>query len=305
MGLTGLILSVEIKLMPIESSYLRYEGIKSADLEGIFRLFSEEESPLTVAWIDCLARGRNLGRSIMMRGQFARKSELRTSVRRRNPLAVSRKLKLAVPFDLPAMALSPLSVAAFNAVIYGKHPQHLETIMDYDAFFYPLDSILQWNRGYGKPGLVQYQFLIPPKQSFDGIKTLLEAISATGKASFLAVLKKFGPIKNQGLISFPTAGYFLALDFPVDNGEIFKDMDRWDELVLKFGGRIYLAKDARMHAETFQAMYPRFPEWLRVKAKYDPSNVFNSDLARRLGLLSGGGRVRSSRARAKLVRGKR
>jgi len=210
-----------------------------------------------------------------MRGEFAKKADLKTSGRRRQALQVSRKPKVIVPFDFPAMTLNRLTVSAFNAVYFGKHPQRLKTIMDYDSFFYPLDSVLAWNRGYGKAGLVQYQFLIPPKHSFEGVKTLLEAISASGKASFLAVLKKFGPMKNQGLISFPEPGHFLALDFPVGNGEILKQMDHWDELVLKFGGRIYLAKDARMRAATFQAMYPRLPEWLRVKAKYDPENVFN------------------------------
>jgi decaprenylphospho-beta-D-ribofuranose 2-oxidase len=304
MGLTGLILSVELKLKPIETSYLRYEGIKVSNLEEIFRLYEEsEESPLTVAWIDCLAQGKSLGRSIMMRGDFARKADLKTSARRRHPLPVSHTPRITVPFDFPAISLNRLSVAAFNAVIYGKHPRHMETLMDYDAFFYPLDAILHWNRVYGKPGLVQYQFLIPPKQSFDGIKTLLEAISATGKASFLAVLKKFGTMKNQGLISFPTAGYFLALDFPVGNGDILKHMDHWDELVLKFGGRVYLAKDARMRAETFRAMYPRLPEWLRVKAKYDPKNIFSSDMARRLGLLAGDKRGRAAGGRGHHARG--
>jgi decaprenylphospho-beta-D-ribofuranose 2-oxidase len=292
MGLTGLILSVELRLQPIESSYLRYEGIKANNLEEIFRLFEESETcPMTVAWIDCLAQGRTLGRSIMMRGEFARKADLKTSARRRQALAVSHNPKLIVPINFPAMSLNRFTVAAFNAVYFGKHPKRVEAIMDYDSFFYPLDSVLQWNLIYGKPGMVQYQFLIPSKHSFEGIKTLLEAISATGKASFLAVLKKFGPMKPQGPISFPVPGYFLALDFPVGNGEILKHMERWDELVLKFGGRIYLAKDANLRAETFRAMYPRLDEWLQVKKKYDPNNVFVSDMARRLGLLSPGGAV--------------
>jgi decaprenylphospho-beta-D-ribofuranose 2-oxidase len=282
MGLTGLILSVEIKLMPIESSYLKYEGLKARDLEGIFRIFEESESsPLTVAWMDCVARGKQLGRSIMMRGDFARRQEVKSA----QPLAVAHKPKVIVPFDFPSWSLNKLSVAAFNAVIYGKHPQRLDTLMDYESFFYPLDSVLRWNLIYGKPGLVQYQFLIPPKHGFEGIKTLLEAITRSGRGSFLAVLKKFGPMQNEGMLSFPEPGYFLALDFPVANGEIFKDMDQWDEQVLKFGGRLYLAKDARMKKETFNAMYPRLPEWRAVKAQVDPENIFCSDQARRLGLV--------------------
>lgn len=284
MGLTGLILSVEIKLQPVETSYLHYQGLRAKNLEAIFALFEDSQAhPLTVAWIDCLARGKNLGRSIMMRGSFARRDELKGKTAS-HPLPVAHKLKVTVPFDFPSWCLNPLSVAAFNEVIYRKHPKRLEKLMDYDSFFYPLDSILRWNLIYGRPGLVQYQFLIPPEHAFEGIKALLQAISATGAASFLAVLKKFGRLDNPGLLSFPTAGYFLALDFPVGNGAIFKHMDRWDELVLKYGGRIYLAKDARMKKETFSAMYPRLEEWKKIKAQVDPGNVFSSDLGRRLGL---------------------
>jgi len=282
MGLTGLILSAEIQLQPIETSYLKYEGVKAGNLEEIFRLFEEsEDSPLTVAWIDCLASGRSLGRSIMMRGEFAKRCEVKT----RNPLAVMRKPRIAVPGDFPAWTLNRVSVAAFTAVIYGKHPRRLDTIMDYDAFFYPLDSVLRWNRIYGRPGMVQYQFLVPPKHGFEGVKTLLEAISATGRASFLAVLKKFGTLDNQGPLSFPTPGYFLALDFPVGRGQILKDMDAWDELVLKYARRLYLAKDSRMKKETFAAMYPRLAAWKKIKAAVDPGNVYCSDMARRLGLV--------------------
>lgn len=285
MGLTGLILEVELKMTRIETCLIKYQGVKARNLEEIFQLFEEtEEWPMTVAWIDCLARGKKLGRSIMMRGAFARQNELKSIAQQSRARSVPNKGKLAVPFAFPAWSLNKLSVAAFNTCYYGKHPRCLDTIMDYDSFFYPLDSILKWNLIYGGPGLVQYQFLIPLEQGFEGVKTLLEEISATRRASFLAVLKKFGNIQNPGMISFPAPGYFLALDFPVGQGGILKHMDQWDKLVLKYGGRIYLAKDARMKQETFNAMYPRINEWRAVKQKYDPKNVFSSDLARRLGL---------------------
>ncbi|MEW6516438.1 MAG: FAD-binding oxidoreductase [candidate division FCPU426 bacterium] len=288
MGLTGVITSVELDLMKIESSYVKYEGLKAPNLEGIFRLLEETPAELmTVAWIDCLAQGRSLGRSILMRGRFAKQSELASARQRREPLAVPRKLKIAVPFDFPELALNPLSMHAFNLVYYGKHPRRLETIMDYDSFFYPLDSILHWNRGYGRRGMLQYQFLIPPPHSFEGVRAVLEAIAKTGKASFLAVLKKFGPMKNPAPLSFPEPGYFLALDFPVGDGSILKHMDEWDRLVLKFGGRLYLAKDSRMQRKTFERMYPRLKEWKRARAKYDPQGVFASDMGRRLGLVGG------------------
>lgn len=286
MGLTGLITSVELDLMRIESSYVKYEGLKAPDLETIFRLLEETPPELmTVAWIDCLAQGRNLGRSILMRGRFAKRTELATARQRRDPLAVPRKPKVAVPLNFPGWVLNPLSMKAFNVAYYGKHPRRLETLMDYDSFFYPLDSILNWNRVYGRKGLLQYQFLIPPPHSFEGVRAVLEAIARTGKASFLAVLKKFGAMQNRAPLSFPEPGYFLALDFPVGDGSILRDMEAWDKLVLKYGGRLYLAKDSRMRRQTFEPMYPRLKDWKRVKAKYDPHGVFASDLGRRLGLV--------------------
>jgi len=286
MGLTGLILSAELKLLPIESSQIVYEGVKARNLEEIFQLFEEDsEYPLAVAWIDCLARGRSLGRSIMMRGRFARRAEAVASGRGRNPLAIAHRPKLSVPFPFPGWSLNPWSVTAFNAFIYGKHPRRLHTLMDYEHFFYPLDSILRWNLIYGPAGLVQYQFLIPAAHGFEGVKNLLEAIVQSGKASFLAVLKKFGPeVETRGMLSFPAPGYFLALDFPVAGGGIFPYLDRWDRQVVQYGGRIYLAKDACVKRGLFREMYPRLQEWLRVKARFDPANVFESDLGRRLGL---------------------
>lgn len=286
MGLTGVITSVELDLMKIESSYLKYEGLKAPDLESIFRLLEETPAELmTVAWIDCLAQGRKLGRSILMRGRFAKRAELATARQRRDPLAVPRKPKISVPVDFPGWVLNPLSMKAFNVGYYGKHPRRLETLMDYDSFFYPLDSVLNFNRVYGRKGLLQYQFLIPPPHCFEGVRAVLEAIAKTGKASFLAVLKKFGPMKNSAPLSFPEPGYFLALDFPAGDGSILRHMEEWDRLVLKFGGRQYLAKDSRMRRQTFEPMYPRLKEWKRAKAKYDPQGVFASDLGRRLGLV--------------------
>lgn len=288
MGLTGLILSVEIKMMPIETSLLNYEGIKARDLEHIFQIFEEsEETPMTVAWIDCLAKGKSLGRSIMMRGGFASKSELKKKAHRQHPLAVQPHRTLTVPIEFPSWSLNQLTVAAFNAFYYGKHPKHVRQLVDIDTFFYPLDAILKWNRIYGKPGMAQYQFLIPPKYGYEGIKAVLEAIAQTGRASFLAVLKKFGSVPERAPLSFPTAGYFIALDFPIGNGQILEEMKKWDELVLKYEGRQYLAKDSRMAPDTFAAMYPRLEEWKKIKQAVDPHQVFASDQARRLGLVTG------------------
>jgi decaprenylphospho-beta-D-ribofuranose 2-oxidase len=285
MGLTGVILSVELQLMPIKSSYLMYDGVKADNLDAIFAEFESingDEWPLTVAWIDCVAQGGKLGRSIMMKGRFAQPSDLPKG---RDALAVMHKPKLVVPFNFPSWTLNKATVSAFNMLYQAKHPRHLQTIMDYESFFYPLDAVKHWNRVYGSPGLLQYQFLIPPECGFEGIKAVLELIAKTGKASFLAVLKKFGPMENKGLLSFPAPGYFLALDFPFGDGKLLENMEEWDKKVLEFGGRLYLTKDARMKRETFQAMYPRIEQFKEVKAKYDPNCVFVSDMARRLGLV--------------------
>lgn len=283
MGLTGVVLSVEIDLMRIKSSYIRYEGIRASNLEAIFHEFDNtDEWPMTVAWIDCVAGGGKLGQSIMMKGRFAEPHEV---PRGRNPLQVANKLKLTVPFNFPSWALNKYTVSAFNFAYQAKHPKKLETLMDYESFFYPLDAISHWNRIYGKPGLLQYQFLIPPEVSLKGIRTLLEMISATGKASFLAVLKKFGEIENRAPLSFPKGGFFLALDFPYGDGRILENMRDWDKKVLDFGGRLYLAKDGRMDRSTFETMYPRVAEFKQVKTKYDPGCVFQSDMGRRLGLV--------------------
>src|SRR6202035_1562118 len=151
----------------------------------------------------------------------------------------------------------------------------------YEPFFFPLDSIHNWNRIYGKRGFTQYQCVWPMAESRAGLIELLEAISGSGRASFLAVLKKFGA--QEGMLSFPMPGYTLALDFPVTDG-LLEFLDRLDQMVLKRGGRVYLAKDARMRPDTFRAMYPNLPKWQAAKAVADPNNRFSSSLSRRLGM---------------------
>jgi FAD/FMN-containing dehydrogenase len=189
-----------------------------------------------------------------------------------------------VGFDFPSWILNSFSVSAFNEFYYrlqGRRKQPF--ISDYESFFFPLDRIGNWNRMYGKRGFIQYQCVLPSAMALEGMRALLEALTAAKRASFLSVLKRFGPA-GEGLLSFPLEGYTLTLDLPVSDSELFPFLDQLDELVLKYGGRVYLAKDARLRAENFRAMYPQFTEWQRLKALFDPADCFTSDLALRLGM---------------------
>lgn len=193
----------------------------------------------------------------------------------------------SIPFDLPSFLLNPLSIGAFNELYYRKEGRRRTPfISDYDRFFYPLDAIGHWNRLYGKRGFVQYQCVIPQISAFDGIRTLLQELSGSRRPSFLAVLKRLG-IQGNGMLSFPMNGYTLALDLPIRDQGLFLLLDELDKIVLQHGGRVYLAKDARLSPEAFRSMYPRYDEWLKIKDAIDPENKFSSSLSRRLKI--GGG----------------
>jgi FAD/FMN-containing dehydrogenase len=280
MGLTGIIGEVTFKLVSIQSGYMIVQHHAAGNLE---QLFHHLENPAiddryTVAWIDSLATGESLGRGIAMCGHHAANEELRPGFR--NPRKPKRSR--AIPFDFPAWMLNPLSISAFNALYYKREGGKREPFLSvYDPYFYPLDAIENWNRMYGKRGFVQYQCVIPDATAFEGIRNLLEELSSSRRPSFLAVLKRLGA-QGKGLLSFPMAGYTLALDLPVRDEGLFALLNKLDQIVLQHGGRVYLAKDARLSAESFRAMYPRYEEWLKVKNTVDPQNRFSSSLSRRL-----------------------
>jgi FAD/FMN-containing dehydrogenase len=284
MGLTGIITEVTAQLIPVESSYLVVQHTRAKDLDASFEVLTDKawDDHYTVAWIDCLARAGSLGRSVLMRGRHAMLDALPAKLRTQ-PFSKPRR-QHNVGFDFPSWILNSFSVSAFNEFYYhlqGRRKQPF--ISDYESFFFPLDRIGNWNRMYGKRGFVQYQCVLPSATALEGMQALLEALAAARRPSFLSVLKRFGPA-GQGLLSFPIEGYTLTLDLPVGDRDLFPFLDRLDELVLKYGGRVYLAKDARLRAENFRAMYPQFTEWQRLKTLFDPANCFTSDLARRLGI---------------------
>ena len=244
MGLTGIILSARFKLKNIETAYIRQESIKAQNLDEIFKLFEESESwTYNVAWIDCLQTGKNIGRSILMRGEHAFKHELPKKLQQ-NPLRLKQKFIPKVPFYFPDFMLNKWSVRLFNYLYFNKQKRkEIKNFVDYETFFYPLDVVNDWNKIYGKKGFIQYQMVIPKAQGKEGMKKILDTIAKSGNGSFLAVLKLFGKENPLAYNAFPLEGYTLALDFKV-NSKLTKLVADLDEIVEEFGGRIYLTKDS-------------------------------------------------------------
>lgn len=282
MGLTGAIVDARLRLQPVTSTLMTVDYQKSVDLDTTLENFSQgdAEYQYSVAWIDCLSRGRSLGRSVLMRGNHTPAQELPATIS--EPLAPHPRRGKQVPCFLPNFVLNPWSVRAFNAAYYRWHGTRRSTV-GYDTFFYPLDAVEHWNRIYGRRGFLQYQAAFPTASSRAGLIGLLKALAASRQASFLAVLKMFGPA-NAGLLSFPLAGATLAVDLPNTGTAVLTLLDRLDEIVIRHGGRVYLAKDVRLSRRVFEAMYPRADEFRHIKAALDPGGRFDSALARRLGL---------------------
>lgn len=274
MGLTGIILDVQITLQRINSAFLNQQTIKTANLKETFEAFEQNKNtPYSVAWLDCLAKGEKLGRSLLITGNFRDDGEL----------SYSPKSRPGVPCNFPGFALNQWSIKAFNALYYGKakHGQSSQ-LVDIDSFFYPLDAIGNWNRIYGKKGFVQYQFVMPKDSSYDGLHEILDNISRRGKGSFLAVLKLCG-VANDNHLSFPLEGYSLALDFKIEPG-IFDLLNLLDEIVVQHGGRIYLAKDARVSRDVYENGYPQIEAFRALRQQYEMNKKFNSLQSRRLGI---------------------
>jgi FAD/FMN-containing dehydrogenase len=273
MGLTGIILGATLQLKPIRSSQIVQTTHKAPCLDAVVELLETQHATYSVAWIDCLARGRKLGRAVLMLGEHADAG----------PLVVHTRAPRPVPVDLPAMLLNRVSASAFNNLYYGREPHggSVRTI-PFEQFFYPLDAMSHWNRIYGKAGLLQYQFVLPREAGLAGLREVIGRIAGSGLGAFLAVLKVFGEA-NANLLSFPRAGYTLALDFKVEPG-VFELLDTLDRVVLDHGGRLYLAKDARMSEAMFKAGYPRWLEFEEVRARWHALGRFASLQSTRLGL---------------------
>jgi decaprenylphospho-beta-D-ribofuranose 2-oxidase len=289
MGLTGVITSATLRTIAVPTGWVDVTTDRFDDLDTLMAAMREGDDawPYSVAWVDTLSsggpRGRSggLGRSVLTRGEHAGLGRL-DARRARTPYPLPGDPRLGAPRGVPSGLVSRASVRAFNELWFRKAPRHrsgeLQTLA---TFFHPLDGVADWNRLYGPAGFVQYQ-LVVPDDAGDVVRDAVARLAASGHASFLAVLKRFGPA-NEGLLSFPVAGWTLALDLPArpDLGTL---LDRLDDAVVEAGGRVYLAKDSRLRADRFAAMYPRREEFARVRDRVDPGRVLSSDLARRLDL---------------------
>lgn len=271
LGLTGAILWVELRLMRVGSALVESQTLPIADLDGYFALMRDSANwPYRVAWIDCLARGAGIGRGLFTRARHARAGGF----------AEHRAARLAVPVEAPAWLLRGATVRGFNW-LYRRRPWALgDHSGHYEPFFFPLDAVAGWNRIYGPRGFFQHQCVLPADSAPAALRAVLAECAAAGQASFLVVLKEFGPLASPGLLSFPMAGSTLALDLPNLGAATSSLLQRLGDIAIAAGGRLYPAKDATMTAAQFRA---GFAGWEAFRAHVSPG--FGSDFARRVGLL--------------------
>jgi len=286
MGLTGVVTEATVRLLPIETSRCVVDTERVPNLDSLLdRMESgDHRYRYSVAWVDLVASGASLGRSVLTRGDHATLADLdeHGAAGGDDPLAFGPPSLVVVPPGLPNL-LSRVAVRAFNEVWYRKAPRSHRGIESITGFFHPLDMVGHWNRLYGRPGFLQYQFVVP-FEAVDTLRSIVTAVSNSGHASFLAVLKRFGP-ESGGMLSFPTPGWTLTLDLPAAAPGLAQLLADLDRRVLDVGGRHYLAKDATTTPEVIRAGYPRLDEFLAVRRRVDPNGMWASDQARRLDLL--------------------
>ena len=276
MGLTGIICDVKIQLRKVPGVFINQTTIITENLQATLdQLDQNSEAKYSVAWLDCLALGEKLGRSAVYLGEHATDSRFQAK----------NGLNISVPFSTPAWLLNKYSMSAFNSTYFNlKKLTRKNSKTNYDSFFFPLDNIKHWNRLYGGNGFLQYQFVVPAESAYSAISEILQKVAEAGKGSFLTVLKKFGAA-NKNLLSFPKEGYTLTLDFKREKS-LFPLLLQLDEIVLASGGRLYLAKDARMSESMFKQGYPGWETFAKLKSQIDPENIFGSLQSQRLGLSS-------------------
>ncbi|MEU6950008.1 FAD-binding oxidoreductase [Streptomyces sp. NPDC046316] len=287
MGLTGVILSATLRLLPVETSLMSVDTERAADLDELMARLTatDHRYRYSVAWIDLLARGAATGRSVLTRGDHAPYDAIPVRDRRtrRAPLAFRPGQLPAAPALVPEGLLGRTAVGLFNELWYRRAPRRRTgELQRMSTFFHPLDGVPHWNRIYGRGGFVQYQFVVGHGHE-ETLRRVVKRIARRGCPSFLAVLKRFGA-SDPGWLSFPVPGWTLALDIPARLSGLGAFLDELDEEVADAGGRVYLAKDSRLRPELLDAMYPRLADFRALRATLDPRSVFTSDLSRRLAL---------------------
>ncbi|MEP3437746.1 MAG: FAD-binding oxidoreductase [Hoeflea sp.] len=285
MGLTGIIESATIRLMPVASANVRQTAFRFGSIDGYFDAIDAIDAAheYSVAWIDQLASGARLGRGVMLAGDHAEDG---------GPARAPSPPRLAVPFAPPVNLLNRLTLKAFNGLYYGRAPKQPETgLVGWSSYFHPLDAITGWNRLYGPRGLFQHQSVYPAETARQTTISLIECAQKHGAASFLTVLKRFGDVPSPGLMSFPRPGFTLTLDFANSGERTLKMLDALDCIVLEAGGALNPYKDQRMSPKMFEAS---FPQWRELEAMRDPTLM--SDLWRRTAMALDG--TRASRTRA-------
>jgi decaprenylphospho-beta-D-ribofuranose 2-oxidase len=284
MGLTGVVTDATVNLVPVETSRMLVHTERAANLDDLMALMERTDAThrYSVAWVDLVATGSTLGRSVLTAGDHAPRASL-TGRAASDPLAFAPGELLTAPPVFPSGLLNKHTVRAFNEVWFRKAPKRrLDQVQSIGAFFHPLDGVGMWSRLYGPRGFLQYQFVVPFGEEAT-LRKIVERLAGSGAASFLAVLKRFGA-SNPGPLSFPMPGWTLTLDIPAGLSGLNELLDATDRDVVDVGGRLYLAKDSRLDPALFARMYPRLDEWRETQARLDPTSRFQSDLNRRLGL---------------------
>lgn len=276
MGLLGHILEVEFTMHRIASPWIWMESERVPNINEFLAALGRSAPawPMTMGWIDCLNRGKSMGRGIMMAGRWAEPGEAP-----KDPPAEAKKK--TIPIDFPNFALNPLTASLFNTAYYWKHVRkQWKGVVGPDPFFYPLDAILEWNRGYGSRGFTQYQCVLPRAGGPEAVREFMQRLTQLGGASPLCVIKDCGP-EGQGVLSFPLEGTSIAIDMAVSPG-LQKIIDSLNEFVIAAKGRIYLTKDRFTRPEHFRAMEPRLPAFLELREKWDPKRRLRSAQSARL-----------------------
>lgn len=283
MGLTGVVVEATVRLLAVETRFITVDTTQSRNLDETMAAIIESESArYSVAWIDLATRGKAMGRGVVTAGNHAPLSALpadaQADARRWRP-----KPTPSVPPVFPSWVVNRLTARMFDEAYFRIHPSGKAAITPLEAFFYPLDIVNDWNRVYGRPGFVQWQCVLPMAET-ERMRTIVHDLVHGPVPATLAVLKRFGAA-SPGHLAFPSPGWTLAVDIPAARGDLLAPfLDRLDAQVVEGGGRLYLAKDARMRPELLPTMYPRLDEWRAVQARVDPDGRLTSDLDRRLGI---------------------